>query len=791
MPNVTPQEALNKITKLVEKNTKQKHWLTWFFETAGVPIGATILAAVASWTTFTNQADIDKNNIERTVVENYLLQMEDILLNLEGVEGLIKWGKETEKEASNFNKKIKDELDNLVSIRQKLEVKPSNQQLENRIVMSLSNFLYEDDIKGMKKSLEKVEETKLEDVENKLHDLEIGLERILEKFLNKIFYFQKLDKILKVFQEELEIEATIDDEKVELGKLLDELIEEIPKRINSKQGFEQKKIEELTQKILSSEKLENILVIIEAEAIKGYGNDLDLKRYKKIAKIVKDISATIYSAKEIEKNKNRKVDRYLLVEAKTLVQTKTSNALYILSDEFRRQTIIEFLRDSNLGFLKRETQQRKRKTPLSFDTSNKLLCEAIEDDKDSSKVNNNYEFDRSSFLHDLAVTRIQNIDLSGNDLSFIQLQRGKLNGANLKRAELSSSNFSNAFLIGANLTEAYLLVANLENANLKNANLNRVNLRSSILKGANLEGAEMNKANLGGRKLTRSQDSKFYKKNNLSKIDLEKVINNLEKVKKEDNLINIDLEKIEQNLEKIINNLEKVKKEDNLINIDLGKVKQNLGKVKQSLTNTIQDLEVAIQNLEATIQDLEVAIQDLEIAIQDLEAAIREENLSNVNLECAKLNLASLKKSDFTGSNFKGANLEGANLEGANLSKADLKGANLKSASINQANFSGSNLEGANLSVNNFKTVNLSNANLDGAYLAWVFNLTNKKIKSTCDWDKAIYTNADWDKDKEKWFAKDKEANEKKIGEIMLDKASDPKIPINCEKWNYLRDSNN
>ncbi len=75
-----------------------------------------------------------------------------------------------------------------------------------------------------------------------------------------------------------------------------------------------------------------------------------------------------------------------------------------------------------------------------------------------------------------------------------------------------------------------------------------------------------------------------------------------------------------------------------------------------------------------------------------------------------------------------------------------------------------------------FKSLDLSKTNLNGANLDRA-NLSDKQIKSTCSWEKAIYIDSRWDYVEQKWLTNNEEANQKKIEEI----ASDPEVAANCD----------
>ena len=90
-------------------------------------------------------------------------------------------------------------------------------------------------------------------------------------------------------------------------------------------------------------------------------------------------------------------------------------------------------------------------------------------------------------------------DLSGADLSGIDLRYVDLSGANLRYANLRYANLSGANLSDANLRYADLRYANLSDANLryaslKYANLSDANLNCTLLDGANLSDANLSRA---------------------------------------------------------------------------------------------------------------------------------------------------------------------------------------------------------------------------------------------------------------------------------------------------------
>lgn len=105
-----------------------------------------------------------------------------------------------------------------------------------------------------------------------------------------------------------------------------------------------------------------------------------------------------------------------------------------------------------------------------------------------------------------------NIDLSGSDLSRVNLHRinfrgTKLSNSNLKVADLSEAILKKADLNGARLSEAKLNGADLSEANLSNARVILADLRGTNLGGANLTNADLSGALLVGTKIDKAKVS--------------------------------------------------------------------------------------------------------------------------------------------------------------------------------------------------------------------------------------------------------------------------------------------
>ncbi len=102
------------------------------------------------------------------------------------------------------------------------------------------------------------------------------------------------------------------------------------------------------------------------------------------------------------------------------------------------------------------------------------------------------------------------LDLSGRNLSQIDLSEFNLTGATFIGANLTKANLTKAKLIGATLLQANLVNADLSEAEIKYANLQRANLSEAILKGANLSEAKLFGANLNKTNLSRAIMTKIY-----------------------------------------------------------------------------------------------------------------------------------------------------------------------------------------------------------------------------------------------------------------------------------------
>ncbi len=144
--------------------------------------------------------------------------------------------------------------------------------------------------------------------------------------------------------------------------------------------------------------------------------------------------------------------------------------------------------------VERELKDAYRKYAHYLTAAAKLEGEARESVRE--RVAKAYASGESFVDHDLT-----GADLSGLDLSVGNFQGAFLEGADLSGCKLTQADFSGAVLARANLRGADLSKANLSGTNLGDASL----VDAKLGEGATLEGAILTKADLSGAVLTRAK----------------------------------------------------------------------------------------------------------------------------------------------------------------------------------------------------------------------------------------------------------------------------------------------
>lgn len=122
---------------------------------------------------------------------------------------------------------------------------------------------------------------------------------------------------------------------------------------------------------------------------------------------------------------------------------------------------------------------------------------------------NRWREENSEIKPDLSRVYLFETDLSGFNLSDVNLNRACLIGANLKRANLDRAELNGAYVSGANLTEAKLRGTNLSSANFSEANLTGADLSHAHAEATDLTAAKMTGACLQGWFI--SQATKLHK----------------------------------------------------------------------------------------------------------------------------------------------------------------------------------------------------------------------------------------------------------------------------------------
>jgi uncharacterized protein YjbI with pentapeptide repeats/predicted nucleic acid-binding protein len=284
---------------------------------------------------------------------------------------------------------------------------------------------------------------------------------------------------------------------------------------------------------------------------------------------------------------------------------------------------------------------------------------------------------------------LKNVNFSGANLRNAVFKRADLSGANLRRADLENADFSESVMQGSNLGGA-----NIQNANFEKAKLSKSTLKGANLMDASLKEAELMWCNFRGAKLQRAN----LHKANLSNADLIRT-----------NLKGADLSYAILH-GATLNNA--VMNGANLNYADLRPNPKNINNVTQMICVKLANAtfhKARLDNVYARRSNFGDANLD--------EAILESAKLVNTNFEGASLNQTNLKNADLGGAILTKASLKNAILEGVLL-----RGASLKSANLEQAQLQNSRLHGAYLYAVNLNGANLSNcqahrANFDQAQL--------------------------------------------------------------------------
>ncbi|WP_437723515.1 DUF2169 domain-containing protein [Sorangium sp. So ce861] len=273
-------------------------------------------------------------------------------------------------------------------------------------------------------------------------------------------------------------------------------------------------------------------------------------------------------------------------------------------------------------------------------------------------------------------------DLTGADLSHLDLSGLVFTESLLERVDLTGADLTGADLRDATLARARLDGANFGRAGLAGANLALARARGASFAGADLTGAVLHQADLEGANLRGAR---------LARVDLS-----------EASLKDADLGEISA-------------PETNFMNNDFSGVKLDGADLSKCTL-----LHVNVQGADLSRAKLEAATF---LGAHGDRAVLRGADLRNLRavMECsfdgADMSDARLAGANLRGSRLRGADLSRADLAGADLSECDLSGAKLQRAQAPSSMFAKAKLTGAEMTAMNLMESVLQKAHLTGADL--------------------------------------------------------------------------
>jgi uncharacterized protein YjbI with pentapeptide repeats len=329
---------------------------------------------------------------------------------------------------------------------------------------------------------------------------------------------------------------------------------------------------------------------------------------------------------------------------------------------------------------------------------------------------------RNSGIHG---SNFKRADLSGGDLSRIQIsvtnfREAKLNNANLSGADIELSDFRRAQLQNANLSVRRtgrldenngftsedeidsmhfgIRNTNLTGANLKGANLTGNTIATSSMRNANLSGAILSSSGLED---TNMRNANFSKAN-MTGLHLSNPING-----ETANYTGATAEKL------------------NIQTLPKSKVLDSRNK------ETLQEMVRQGVPLYKMWTYRPANLSGIDLANGKLAGAnLSKSNLSAANLINADLSGVNLQSANLNKSNLRDAVLSRANLDGASLLEADLGGVDAPNIRAAGADFTGASLAGGNFSDSTLVDAVLVNTNLKGTMLSGS-NLTSSNFFGT------------------------------------------------------------
>ena len=287
-------------------------------------------------------------------------------------------------------------------------------------------------------------------------------------------------------------------------------------------------------------------------------------------------------------------------------------------------------------------------------------------------------------------------DLSGANLSQLNLQGIDLRGANLTQVNFSNTDLREANLTRANLNRASLLKANLNNANLSKANLDYVIFSQAIINRQTV----IDRKSLQIYKIVNN----FPREGNFSQCDLSN--SNLFRV----NFTGADLSNANLTNANLTNATLREAyltgadlKKANLKNADLTNAYLSQANLTKAYLGGalccgtyFKDADLSYVNFKTTKFSKKTMIDLKWYSVWEIvNCGAVKKNLTRADLSNANLTGVDFKEANLTGAILRNAILRGSNFTNTNLVNADLTGANICGANFQKANFKGAKLKSA------------------------------------------------------------------------------------------------
>ncbi len=302
---------------------------------------------------------------------------------------------------------------------------------------------------------------------------------------------------------------------------------------------------------------------------------------------------------------------------------------------------------------------------------------------------------------------LANENLSGLDLSRLNLKGAdfagaNLYGSNLKACIMTQCNFTGANLAAANISEVQATQANFSNAALSGANLEKADLKEADMTGANLAGA-----NLTGTTL----DAAILEKANLT----DAVLTGASAI--ETLFAGADLSRSKW-------------RNCNCAQADFTGATVHRGDFSNCILREATFEKAVGTHVNFAMADAtQLRADQADFPDADLHGIQAGESIwAGAKLAGADLRYAQLTGATFTGAGLQGANFSAANLKTAKFNKANLTGALLVQANVFKASFEKANLTQANLSGANAYGAEFLEANVHGTITDGATNVKMTKL---------------------------------------------------------------